>query len=219
MRGESPENGAEPSIEPLELNAPASLPPKPASRRTTHADRQPLCPPSECHGGIHGRIQEVLSNPVASRRLTRLAGERSAARPARPDLDIHGCWPGWPAIDAPWAPADRNGPLGGSAATISPVSPIPLARPLPSRTDRNAGNRHYCPLIPGGNAFMSKENAGCSRRGLLARISHRYAKRGRGDAGKDKARDSSGAQAYSTVRRPIRRYIRIRSRESVRYAG
>ncbi|TVS16634.1 MAG: hypothetical protein EA417_09605 [Gammaproteobacteria bacterium] len=37
--------------------------------------------------------------------------------------------------------------------------------------------------------------------GHLTRISHRCAKRGRGDAGKDKARDSSGAQAYFTVRR------------------
>ncbi len=34
-------------------------------------------------------------------------------------------------------------------------------------------------------------------RRLLARTSHRCAKRGRGDASKDKARDSSGAQAHS----------------------
>ncbi len=86
---------------------------------------------------------------------------------------------------------------------------------------------------------------------LLARISHRWAKRGRGDGGKDKARDSSGAQAYFTARRPIRRerigvhavrpqgahhgwcatvqpqrrivriyrHLRVRSRESVRFAG
>ncbi|PWG63900.1 ArsC/Spx/MgsR family protein [Spiribacter halobius] len=39
------------------------------------------------------------------------------------------------------------------------------------------------------------------RREGLARISRRSAKRGRGDGGQDKARESSGAQAYSTVRR------------------
>jgi hypothetical protein len=37
----------------------------------------------------------------------------------------------------------------------------------------------------------------------LARISHQCPKRGRADAGKDKARDSSSAEAYLTVRAPF----------------
>jgi len=40
--------------------------------------------------------------------------------------------------------------------------------------------------------------AGDHARLYLARISHRFAKRGRGDAGKDKARERPGAQACSS---------------------
>ncbi|PWG63138.1 ATP-binding cassette domain-containing protein [Spiribacter halobius] len=57
--------------------------------------------------------------------------------------------------------------------------------------ERLAGLAASAPQRPSGSAGLPD----------LARISHRFAKRGRGDGGQDKARESPGAQAYSTVRR------------------
>ncbi|PWG65373.1 M48 family metalloprotease [Spiribacter halobius] len=97
--------------------------------------------------------------------------------------------------------AARAAYAAGLAAAGLPPSPMPEAGELWQPLLESA-LRRLDGLPPRGKRRVLEGLEATARHDRTrARISHRFAERGGGDGGQDKARESSGAQAYSTVRR------------------